>query len=108
MPAENFFDRISNGNSISARRASNIFFAFACLCSPGVFLVTTKFPIAVTIPDLGVWLISLVMCTGFLFLADDIQNFAFGKKVHLDNALYFDAKKKYTSVRWLSLVLDLF
>jgi hypothetical protein len=101
---ESFFDRISMGKSVNARQAANVIFVFACLCIPGFFVENQGLK-NTSLEALG---LGFLMSIGCLLFANDIRNFAYGKKVHLDNSLYFDANTDNTQVRWISLVLDLF
>jgi hypothetical protein len=107
MEIESFFDRISTGKSINARNASNVFFVFTCLCIPGFFVSATNDQ-AIKIQGFESWGFGFIFSIACLMFADDIRNFAYGKKVHLDNNLYFDSNKDNTQIRWLSLIFDLF
>ena len=106
MTTENFFERISNGKSSTARIASNSWLAFACLCSPGVFFKIAESQTSFGTEDIESWFGALLLSGFNLYAAYDVRNFAYGKKVYLES-VYYDATKKNTPVRWLSLVLDL-
>jgi hypothetical protein len=106
MTTENFFERISNGKSSTARIASNSWLAFACLCSPGVFFKISESQTSFGTEDIESWFGALLLSGFNLYAAYDIRNFGYGKKVYLES-VYYDATKKNTPVRWLSLVLDL-
>jgi hypothetical protein len=107
MATENFFDRISTGKSENARNASNIFFVFACLCIPGLFVSAIKDDQTLKMEGFESWGFGFIFSIGILMFANDIRNFAYGKKVHLDNNLYYEGNIENTPVRWLSLLIDL-
>ena len=108
MQTENFFDRVSMGQSKNARHASNSVFVFACLCIPGLLVLFVKEQKDSNATSLGSWVVGIIFSMIFLFFVTEIRNFAHGKNVHLYGVLDYDNSKDNTLARWISLIFDLF